>query len=196
MRLPIRNSSPEPRKIRQAASCIRQGEIVAIPSETEYLYVANALAHRALLALYELVEQSRRKKDKKTHSSTPTLLVSGMTELAHYAVLSDPAFRFLRGYGSSPLEALYYPTAHVPRYLRPKRNTLNIRIPIHEVPQSLLSELGEALVTLRAPDGPDAEPLRKHKQLALILDAGPIPNCCLPALVDLRGDEVIWVREE
>jgi tRNA threonylcarbamoyl adenosine modification protein (Sua5/YciO/YrdC/YwlC family) len=116
--------------------------------------------------------------------------------------VDDHTFRLLKAHTPGPYTFILHATREVPRRLQqPKRKTIGIRIPDHAVPQALLNELGEALMssTLIMPgdDTPLTDPeemrTRLEHQVELVLDGGPCgfePT----TLVDLTGGQPVVQR--
>lgn len=109
----------------------------------------------------------------------------------------------LRANTPGPYTFLLQATREVPRRLQhAKRATIGIRIPDHPVPQLLLEELGEPLMTstllLPGDDLPMTDATEIHGRLRnvvdIVLDGG---NCGLEptTVVDLSGDAPVVVRE-
>jgi tRNA threonylcarbamoyl adenosine modification protein (Sua5/YciO/YrdC/YwlC family) len=102
-----------------------------------------------------------------------------------------------------PYTFLLQATKEVPRRLQhAKRSTIGIRIPDHRVPQMLLEELGEPLMTSTLLLPGDEFPItdaaeiyaRLGKTVDIVLDGG---NCGLEptTVVDLAGEVPVVVRE-
>lgn len=187
MRVPVRNHSPEPRKIRQAADAVRRGALVVVPEKTEYLLVTTPFSHKAILAL----EQCHATHRRSGANGSASLLVRNVAELSRFAVLGNRPFAFLRERGHEPIEVRLPATGETPRYLRPKRGTM-LGIAQHEVTQRLLDELGEPLAFVRHTEGPfDSVEAWESAMPALTLDAGAIVPCHRPPAFDLTDENEV-----
>ena len=94
--LKIDRNNPEPEKIQRAVDKLRQGQIIAFPTETVYGLGANAADKDAIERLYEI---KNRPKEKQF-----TLLVSEIDEIEKYAVdILPAAFRLMDKYWPGPL---------------------------------------------------------------------------------------------
>jgi tRNA threonylcarbamoyl adenosine modification protein (Sua5/YciO/YrdC/YwlC family) len=125
-----------------------------------------------------------------------TLVCRDLSEISTYAKVDNPTFRLLKAYTPGPYTFIMGATREVPRRLQhPKRKTIGIRIPDHPVPQAMLAELGEPIMSstliLPGDDAPLTDPeemrARLEHQVDLVMDGGP---CGFEAttVVDLSGD--------
>src|SRR5580700_987210 len=166
--------NPQLRLIRRAAEIVREGGVIAYPTDSCYAlgcHIGDASA----------LERLRRIRGADRHHHF-TLVCRDLSEIARYARVETWQFRMLKASTPGPFTFLLPATRETPRRLQhPKRRTIGIRVPDHIVPRMLLRELGEPLMstTLQLPG--DAEPLtegtqiraRLEHQIDLILDAGP-----------------------
>ena len=169
----IHPDNPQARLIRQAADIIRQGGVIAYPTDSAYALGCHLGDKNAL-------ERIRRLRDlDKNHNFT--LVCRDLSELGVYAKVDNTTFRLLKANTPGPYTFILNATSEVPRrLLHPKRRTIGLRIPDHQITLDLLEALGEPLmsVTLMLPgdDLPitDPEMIRDRigKQLDLIIDGG------------------------
>jgi tRNA threonylcarbamoyl adenosine modification protein (Sua5/YciO/YrdC/YwlC family) len=165
--------TPQVRLIRQAAEIVRAGGVIAYPTDSCY-----ALGwHIGDKGALERVRRIRR-ADRHHHF---TLVCSDLAEVGRFARLDTWQFRLLKACLPGPYTFLLKASRETPRRLQhEKRRTIGVRIPDHPVPQMLLRELGEPLMssTLILPDAPD--PLtsgreiqeRLEQQIDAVLDGG------------------------
>lgn len=169
-------SDPQPRLIRQAASILREGGVIAYPTDSSY-------ALGAQVGNREAAERIRRIRGVEADHYL-TLVLSDLAALGHFARLDNWQFRLVRQAVPGPYTFLLPATKDVPRRLQhPKRSTVGLRVPDHAVVQALLKELDEPILSstliLPGDEAPlnDAQTIRARleKQLDLVLDAGPCP---------------------
>ncbi len=132
-----------------------------------------------------------------------TLVCRDLREIGRYARIDTWQFRLLKASTPGPFTFLLPATRETPRRLQhPKRRTVGIRVPDHIVPQMLLTELGEPLMssTLLLPgdelpltDGAEIRARLEH-QLDAILDGG---HCGIEptTVVDLAVSPPVVVRQ-
>lgn len=180
--------TPQIRLIRRAVEILRAGGVVVYPTDSCY-------ALGCQLGDKDAMERIRRiRQADKDHNFT--LVCRDLSEIASYAKVDNPTFRLLKAYTPGPYTFILEATREVPRRLQhPKRKTIGIRVPDHPVPQAMLAELGEPIMSstliLPGDDAPLTDPeemrIRLEHQVELVMDAGP---CGLEAstVVDLSGE--------
>ena len=164
---------PQPRLMRQAASILRGGGVIAYPTDSSYALgcqLGDLDAVRRLRAI--------RKVDEQHHF---TLVCRDLAQIGHYARLDTWQFRLVKQGTPGPFTFILPATREVPRRLQhPKRSTIGVRVPDHPVPLALVEEMGEPILssTLILPGESeplnDAEAIREAlaQSLDLVIDAG------------------------
>src|SRR5471030_2220297 len=164
----IHPDNPQPRLINQAVQIIKEGGVVALPTDSSY-----ALACQ--LDDKDAVERLRRIRglDEKQLLS---LLVRDLSELSNFAMVDNRQYRLIKSVTPGPYVFVLQATKEVPRRLsHPSRKTIGLRVPDHAITLPLLD------TTLILP--PDTQPLndaeeireRLEKQVDLVIDAGACP---------------------
>jgi tRNA threonylcarbamoyl adenosine modification protein (Sua5/YciO/YrdC/YwlC family) len=193
--LEIHPQNPQSRLIRQAVEVVRQGGVIAYPTDSCYALGCHVGDKDALERIRRI-----RAADKNHHF---TLVCRDLAEIAHYARVETWQFRLLKSSTPGPFTFLLPATREVPRRLQhPKRRTIGIRVPDHPVPRMLLEELGEPLMssTLLLPGDPQpltdgAEILeRLENELDAIIDSG---HCGIEptTVVDLAVNPPVVLRQ-
>lgn len=190
----IHPDNPQARLIRQAADIIRAGGVIAYPTDSAYALGCHLGDKNAL----ERIRRLRQLDDKHNF----TLVCRDLSELGVYAKVDNVMFRLLKANTPGPYTFILNATSEVPRrLLHPKRRTIGLRIPNHNITLALLEALGEPLmsVTLMLPgeDLPLNDPQeineRLGKQLDLVIDGGAC-NLEPTTVVSLENDEVEVLR--
>ena len=189
--------TPQARLIRQAAQIVRQGGVIAYPTDSCY-----ALGwHIGDKSALERVRRIRR-ADRHHHF---TLVCADLAEVGRFARLDTWQFRLLKACLPGPYTFLLMASRETPRRLQhEKRRTIGVRIPNHPVPRMLLRELGEPLMssTLILPDEEGHLPLTSGREIHARLeheidavldggDCGVVPT----TVVDLSITPPTVVRE-
>ncbi|MHB1676656.1 MAG: L-threonylcarbamoyladenylate synthase [Sulfuriferula sp.] len=165
--------NPQPRLIKQAVGILRDGGVIALPTDSSYAIACQLGDKKAQDRIRTL-----RAVDDKHHF---TLLCRDLAEIAVYALVDNLQFRLLKANTPGSYTFILEATKEVPKRLQhPKRNTIGLRVPEHPVTLALLAELNEPLLsmTLILPNETipmhDANMIRQQleHQLDLILDAG------------------------
>lgn len=185
----IHPTHPQQSLVRQAAQIVRQGGLIAYPTDSCYALGCHLGDTKALERLRRV-----RQIDEKHHL---TLMCRDLSEIAAYAIVDNAQFRTLKSATPGSYTFILRATREVPRRLmHPKRKTIGVRIPAHPVAQMLLEELGEPMLsaTLLLPG--DSESLsdaseiraRLEHQLDLVIDSGPcgvVPTTVLDLTEDI-----------
>lgn len=184
----IHPENPQRRLISNAVQLIRQGAVLAYPTDSAYALGCHLEDKKALDRIRRI-----RQVDSKHNF---TLMCRDLSEIATYARVDNANYRILNHCTPGPYTFILPATREVPRrLLHPKRRTIGIRIPDNKVTLALLEELGEPLMssTLILPRETmpmtDAEEIRDklEYQLDLIIDGG---HCGIEptTVVDMTGE--------
>jgi tRNA threonylcarbamoyl adenosine modification protein (Sua5/YciO/YrdC/YwlC family) len=190
----VHPTHPQPRLIRQAAAILRDGGVVAYPTDSSYA-LGCRLDDAAATKRIRLI----RRVDEAHHL---TLVCRDLADAGRFARIDNWQFRVMRQGVPGPFTFLLPATREVPRRLpHPKRHTIGLRVPDHPVVRALLAELGEPILstTLILPGATqplnDPEIIRDELQSAveLVIDAGAC--AAIPStIVDLAVDPPVVVR--
>jgi len=191
----IHPENPQVRLIRRAAEIIRAGGVIVYPTDSCYALGCHLGDKDAMQRIRRI-----RMADATHHF---TLVCRDLSEIARYARVDNRQYRLLRKYTPGPYTFLLRATRDTPKRLQnPKRRTIGIRVPDHPVPQLLLRELDEPIMssTLLLPgeDLPltDAREIRERLEHAVdvVLDGG---HCGLEptTVIDLTAEIPAIVRK-
>lgn len=190
----IHPDNPQLRLIKQAAAMVRDGAVIAYPTDSCYALGCH-LGDKGAVAR---IRQIRGLDDKHYM----TLMCRDLSEIARYARVDNIQFRLLKSNTPGSYTFILEATKEVPKRLQhPKRNTIGLRIPDHPVALALLEELGEPLLssTLILPG--EEQPLndaaeileRLDQQLDLVLDCGAV-GLEPTTVIDLSSDKPVLIR--
>ena len=170
----IHPSDPQPRRIAEVVATIRQGGLIAYPTDSCFAFGCHIGDKRA-------TDRIRRiRKTDKNHNFT--LVCSDLSEISLYASFDNWAYRLIKSMTPGPYTFILQASREVPKRLQnPRRRTIGLRVPDHPIVQAMLNALGEPIMssTLTLPG--DDIPLTKAveieerigNQIELIIDGGP-----------------------
>lgn len=169
----VHPENPQNRLVHQAVDIVRQGGVIAYPTDSAYALGCHLGDKKAL----ERIRRIRRLDDRHNF----TLMCRDLSEIANYAKLDNWAYRFLKANTPGSYTFILPATSEVPRrLLHPKRRTIGLRVPDNPIALALLDSLGEPMmsVTLILPD--DEYPLTDpwdiretlEHQVDLVIDGG------------------------
>src|SRR6202045_5036305 len=159
----IHPANPQRRAIVQIADIVRAGGVIAYPTDSCYALGCQLGNSDGFARI-----RSIRQLDERHHL---TLVCQDFAQLGQFAYVTNPVFRAIKAATPGSYTFILPATKEVPRRLQhPGKKTVGVRIPRHVVPQALLAELGEPLVssTLLLP-GQD-EPMTQGGEIAEQLD--------------------------
>ncbi|MCF8211199.1 MAG: threonylcarbamoyl-AMP synthase [Rhodoferax sp.] len=169
----VHPDNPQVRLLKQAATLLEKGGILAVPTDSSYALVCRLDDKAAADHLRRI-----RGVDDKHHL---TLLCRDLSELANYARVDNRQYRLLKSATPGPFTFILEASKEVPRRVsHPSRKTIGLRVPEHKALQALLEIHGAPfLATTLIADG-ETEPLndaqeirdRYERLIAGVVDAG------------------------
>jgi tRNA threonylcarbamoyl adenosine modification protein (Sua5/YciO/YrdC/YwlC family) len=190
----VHPDNPQPRLIRQAVEIIREGGVIAYPTDSCYALGCHIGDKGAMERIRRI-----RDVDERHHF---TLVCRNLSEVGQFAKVDNLQYRLMRANTPGNYTFILRATRDVPRRLLTPRHTIGVRIPDHPVPLALLEQLGEPILssTLILPAHGvalnDAAEIRSHLEhvLDLVIDSGAC-NGHVTTVVDLSGDAPRLIRE-
>lgn len=185
---------PQLRLIRRAAEIVRAGGLIAYPTDSCYAFGWH-LGDKGPLERVRRIRQA----DRHHHF---TFVCASLAEVGRFALIETWQFRILKACLPGPYTFLLRATRAAPRRLQhERRRTIGVRIPDHPVPQLLLKELGEPLMSSTLMLAADPQPLTEAREIErrlahdvdAILDGG---DCGVEptTVVDLSVSPPVIVR--
>ena len=192
--LDVHPVDPQPRAIAQAVAVLREGGLVAYPTDSGY-------ALGAMMGNQDAKDRIRtiRRLDDKHHY---TLVCRDFAQLGQLVHVDNAVFRAVKAATPGSYTFILPATHEVPRrLLHAKKRTVGVRIPDHPVVLALLAELGEPLLSstliLPGEDEPMTDGWTVKEELDhvvdLVIDSG---ECGTEptTVVDLSSGEAEVVR--
>lgn len=190
----VHPDNPQPRALGQVANLLREGGLVAYPTDSGYALGCLLGSRSGLDRIREL-----RQLDAKHNF---TLVCSEFAQLGHYVQMSNDVFRAIKAATPGGYTFILKATREAPKVmLQPKRKTVGVRLPAHVTALALLHELGEPLMssTLLLPGQTDpmSDGWTVNDEIGQFLDAVLDSGDCgtePTSVIDLSGDEIEIVR--
>ncbi|MGH9658590.1 MAG: L-threonylcarbamoyladenylate synthase [Bryobacteraceae bacterium] len=185
-------SSPD--LIQRAAAIIREGGLVAFPTETVYGLGANALDPRAVDRIY---------RAKGRPAASPLIVHAASVEMAHDLASRWPeaADRLATAFWPGPLTLVVPKAAHVPGIVTAGLPTVALRVPNHPTALALLAAAGVPIAAPSANRFSQLSPTTAEHVVAslgpaldLILDDGPSPGGIESTVVSVAGPRPVLLR--
>lgn len=187
--------NPQRRALAQVAVRLRQGAVIAYPTDSCYALGCH-------LDDREAADRLRRIREFDRHHQF-TLVCRDLSEIATYARVDNQQYRMLKTLTPGPYTFILQATKELPRRIaHERRKTIGIRIPDHLIACALLETLGEPLIscTLIFPGEhePVSDPVSHRARLTqsvdVVIDGG---NCGVEptTVLDASDGPVRLVRQ-
>ncbi|WP_416976886.1 L-threonylcarbamoyladenylate synthase [Streptomyces sp. T028] len=180
--------------LREAASAVRRGELVVLPTDTVYGIGADAFSKEAVGDLLEAKGRGR---------TMPTPVLIGSPNTLHGLVtdFSELAWELVDAFwpGALTLVAKHQPSLQWD--LGDTRGTVAVRMPLHPVAIELLTEVGPMAVSSAnltghpAPENCDYAQEMLGDSVSVYLDGGPTPGNVPSSIVDVTREIPLLLRE-
>ncbi|MEU6401207.1 L-threonylcarbamoyladenylate synthase [Streptomyces sp. NPDC046985] len=179
--------------LREAASAVRRGELVVLPTDTVYGVGADAFSSEAVADLLAA-------KGRGRNMPTPVLIGSPNTLHGLVTDFSEMAWELVDAFwpGALTLVARHQPSLQWD--LGDTRGTVAVRMPLHPVAIELLSEFGPMAVSSAnltghpAPETCDAAQDMLGDSVSVYLDGGPTPGNVPSSIVDVTREVPVLLR--
>jgi tRNA threonylcarbamoyl adenosine modification protein (Sua5/YciO/YrdC/YwlC family) len=146
LRLRIHRTTPQQRLITQAAQIILRDGLLAMPTDARYVLVCAVNSHSA--------QQRLRQVCALDEDHLLSLICANLGQVAEYALVDNEAFRVLKSCLPGAYTLVLKGSKELGKKIgHPKRKTVGVRIPQHEVVQALIHTLGTPLVAASLDDG-------------------------------------------
>lgn len=175
MLIAINPQNPQQRLISQVTGLLKQGGIIAYPTDTHYGIGCDIMNKKAIETIYTL-----KQRDKKKPFS---FICSDLTNISMYAKVTNYAYKTMRRLLPGPYTFILEGSKLVPKIMLTKRKTAGIRVPDHAICQALTTALGNPIIStsVTLPNGDLLnEPwlINDHlgHRLDAVIDGGPVPG--------------------
>jgi tRNA threonylcarbamoyl adenosine modification protein (Sua5/YciO/YrdC/YwlC family) len=191
----VHPDNPQPRAIRQVVDIVRDGGLIAYPTDSCFALGCAVGNKDGMNRIRELRQLDER------HPFT--LMCRDFTQLGQLVQINNALFRSLKAATPGPYTFILPATREVPRRLQhPKKKTVGVRIPDHVVAQAILDDLDEPLLssTLMLPgeDEPMTQGWEIKEELDHALDAVIDSGDCgtePTTVIDFSGGEAEILRK-
>ncbi len=181
------------KELRQAADFLRQGQLVAFPTETVYGLGGNALDPASVGKIYAA---------KGRPSDNPLIVhVATKAQVAELAEVSPLAEGLIHAFCPGPLTLVLPKKAIVPKEVTGGLDTVAIRIPNHPVAMALLQQAGLPIAAPSANlSGKPSPTTGAHVyrdlagRIAMVLDSGSAGVGLESTVLDVTGDTPVILR--
>lgn len=173
MLVQINPINPQPRLIAKAVQILKDGGIIAYPTDTIYGIGCDIMNKKAIEKVYRLMRRDQNKPF--------SFICSDLTNISQYAKVSNYAYKTMRRLLPGPYTFILEGSKMVPKIMLTKRKTAGIRVPAHKICIKLVEDLGNPIISTSA-SNPDGEvfdnPSLLHDHFGaaidMVIDGGPV----------------------
>ena len=171
MLIHVNSENPQPRLIHKIVDCLKQGGLIAYPTDTTYGIGCDIFNRRGIKNIYQLKQRDPRKPF--------SFICTDLSDVANYAHVSNFAFKIMKRHLPGAYTFVMEATKVVPDVLTTRQKTVGIRIPDDPIALAIVRDLGHPLVTTSANlsgdsplhDPKDIETFMGH-MLDMVVDGG------------------------
>lgn len=183
-----------PAQITAAVNCLKQGDLVAMPTETVYGLAADASNPTAVQKIFAV-------KGRPTHH--PLIVhLADLDQLTLWArEIPDAAWQLAQQFWPGPMTLILKKQAQVLTAVTGGQDTVGVRIPSHPIAQHLLRAFGGGLAAPSANrfgyiSPTSAQHVRSDlgDKVAMILEGGPCSLGIESTIIDCRSDNISMLR--
>lgn len=190
------NDNPDPRKIARIVNVLRKGGLIIYPTDTVYGLGCDITNSRAL-------EKIARIKGVKLAKANWSFICPDLSNLSDYVKQIDTStFKILKRALPGPYTFILPGSNNLPKDFK-KKKTVGIRVPDNTIAKTIVTELGNPIVSTSIRDDDDileytTDPeliLEKWNNLVDIVIDGGYGDNIASTIIDLSEGEPVVIRE-
>ena len=189
----INPANPQERLIQKVAEVLKDGGIIAYPTDTYYGIGCDIMNKKAIEKIYRL--KNRNKNDPFS------FICSSLKNISNYAKVSNTHYRILKRLLPGPYTFILEGSKLVPKIMLTKRKTAGIRVPDHNVCLALVEALGNPIISTTATrvdrtviSDPSLIEDEFKNGIDMVIDSGPVTGQP-SSVVSLLDDVPEVIRE-
>jgi tRNA threonylcarbamoyl adenosine modification protein (Sua5/YciO/YrdC/YwlC family) len=167
--------NPQPRHITRVTEALREGKIIAYPTDTFYGIGCDLYQKKAIEKIYRLKKRSLKKPF--------SFICADLKDISQYARVSNYAYRTMRRLLPGPYTFILDGTRLVPKIMLSPRKEAGIRVPDSQICMALVKALGNPIITTTASNAADV-PLTDPREIEalfkdsieIVIDGGAVPS--------------------
>jgi len=193
MYLKINPHNPQARLIDKVVEILREGGVIAYPTDTCYGLGCDLLNKKAIERIYQIKQQDQEQPF--------SFICADLTNISRYAKVTNYAYKTMKRFLPGPYTFILDGSKLVPKMMLTKRKTAGIRVPNHPICMSIIEKLGNPIIStsVTKPDRTmvnDPFLIEEYlgKRIDVIIDGGPVPGEP-SSVISLIDDTPVVIRK-
>lgn len=133
--------NPEQNKLDKIVEVLRNGGVIIYPTDTVYGIGCDIFNQKA-------VERVCRIKGINPVKNNLSFICYDLSDISSYVKhLSTPVFKIMKKALPGPFTFILESNSNVPKILNAKKKSVGIRVPDHNIPRTIVKQLGNPIIT-------------------------------------------------
>ena len=196
MFLKVYGKDPSPRHLQIIVESLKQGKIIIYPTDTVYAIGCDLYNTKAIEKVCQII-------GKKPDKANLSLICANLSDVSGFTLPFDKrVYKTMKKVLPGPYTFILDANNKVPKIFKTNKKTVGIRIPDHPIPEAIVAELGNPIVTASIKDEDeileyttDPEVIHEHYKnvVDLVVDGG-IGDNVASTVIDCTGGEIKIIR--
>ncbi len=195
--LKLYEENPEQKKVDKILEILRNNGVIIYPTDTVYGIGCSIMSRSA-------IDRVARFKGITPGKERFSLICDSLSQVAEYAKnIHTPVFKLMKKALPGPFTFILHSSTKLPKLLNSPKKTVGIRVPDHNIPRTIVQQLGHPIITTSIRDEDEIveysmDPGLIYEKFSNMVDViidggygGNIPS----TIIDCTGDEYTILRE-
>ena len=197
MLIHIHPENPGSRQVAQVVDILKNGGVIIYPTDTVYGLGCDIYNPKA-------VEKVARIKGIKPEKANFSFICHDLSHISEYTRhISNHVFKVMKRCLPGPYTFILPANNSLPKLFKNKKKTVGIRVPSHNIPHAIVSELGNPILTTSIHDADKfidytTDPELIHENFGHLVDAvidGGYGNNVPSTILDCTTDDIQLIRQ-
>ena len=146
MIIQIHPENPNPREIKQVIECLKNGGVIVYPSDTVYGIGCDIFNKKA-------VERVAKIKGINIKKNNFSFICSDLSHISDFTKqIDNPTYKLMKRNLPGPFTFILNANNSIPKLFKINKKTIGIRVPNHNIPLEIVSQLGNPIITTSVKD--------------------------------------------
>ncbi len=189
--------NPEQKKVDKIVDILRNDGVIIYPTDTVYGIGCSIMSRSAIdrVAKYKGIKQGKERF---------SLIFDNLSQISEYArSIHTPLFKMMKKALPGPYTFILNSSSKLPKLLNSKKKTVGVRVPDHNIPRTIVQQLGYPIITTSIRDDDEiieysTDPELIYEKFKNVADAvidGGYGNNVPSTIIDCTGNEFEILRE-